>query len=265
MQQLHKIQQQFWHSLRISEKMALNSNFIAKGGKLTPQKRLNIYQRTGRTAHINALAQCYSCCETILGEKYFNQIAMQYFYKYPAINQNLNTYGELFADFLQDFINDHTELEEYPYLPDLARLEKGYEQAYFSINDEPFDFSALSKLSAQEQNNLCLKLSNSIYVLQSDYPIYEIWNANQSDNQHQEIQAINEPQHLCIYRRDFKPIVEIIEPDYWNILKYIQEHISLSKLEEISSTSERKLHIETMIPELIQKNWICGFFIKNSL
>ena len=112
---------------------------------------------------------------------------------------------------------------------------------------------------------MCLKLSNSIYVLQSDYPIYEIWNANQSDNQHQEIQAINEPHHLCIYRRDFKPIVEIIEPDYWNILKYIQEHISLSKLEEISSTSERKLHIETMIPELIQKNWICGFFIKNSL
>lgn len=259
MQQLHNIQQQFWHNLRISEKLALNSNFITKGGKLTPQKRLNIYQSTGRTAHINALAQCYSCCETILGNKYFNQIAMRYFYKYPAINQNLNAYGELFADFLQDYINDHSELEEYPYLPDLARLEKLYEQVYFAVDDEPFDFSALTKLSTQEQTNISFRLSNSLYILKSDYPIYEIWHANQSDNQYQEIQGINEPQHLCIYRRDFKPTIEIIEPEYWIILKNIQENKCLSKLEEISSTNEKELHIQTMIPELIQKNWICGF------
>ena len=36
---------------------------------------------------------------------------------------------------MQDFITDHTELAEYAYLPDLARLEWLYEQAYYARED----------------------------------------------------------------------------------------------------------------------------------
>lgn len=264
MQQLQLIQQQFWKSLRSQEASPAYDQFISEGAKLSATDKLNIYRQTSRTAHVNALAQRYSCCEKILGEKYFNQLAKQYFYAYPATNQNLNLYGQFFPEFLQDYVARQAELKEYQYLPDLARFEQAYEQAYHAKDDEVFDFSTLSSLDAQTHQNLCFKLSASLYLLKSDYPIHEIWLANQADGQQQQIQAIDEPQHLCIYREEFKPIVEKINPAYFWTLKNIQDHLSLSQLEVLSADRDMDFSLQTMIPEFIQRKWICGYHLKDT-
>ena len=264
MQQLQYIQQQFWKSLRSQEVSVDYEKFISEGGKLTSAEKLNIYRLTSRTAHVNALAQRYACCEKILGEKYFNQLAKQYFYKYPATNQNLNLYGQFLPEFLQNYVTRQSELKDYQYLPDLARFEQAYEQAYHAKDDEPFDFSTLASLDAQAHQNLCFKLSASLYILQSEYPIYEIWHANQDANQQQDIQAVDEPQHLCIYRLEFKPIIEKISPTYWWVLKNIQDHLSLSQLEVLSKNKNGDFSLQVTIPKLIQKKWVCGYYLKDT-
>ena len=264
MQQLQYIQQQFWKNLRSQEISVAYEKFISDGGKLTSAEKLNIYRQTSRTAHVNALAQRYSCCEKILGEKYFNQLAKQYFYKYPATNQNLNLYGHFFPEFLQEYVTRQSELKDYQYLPDLARFEQAYEQAYHAKDDEPFDFSTLASLDSQVHQNLCFKLSTSLFIVQSKYPIYEIWLTNQGGNLQHDIQAIDAPQHLCIYRQEFNPIIEKISPTYWWTLKNIQDHLSLSQLEILLGNKDEDLSLQTIIPELIQKKWICGYYVKDT-
>ncbi len=264
MQQLHNIQHKFWKNLRCQETSLVNTEFISADDKLTATDKINIYRQTSCTAHVNALAQRYSCCEKILGEKYFKQLAKQYFYKYPATSQNLNLYGQFFPEFLQECVTKYAELKDYPYFPDLARFEQAYELTYHAKDDATFDFSALANLDAQSHQNLCFKLSESLYILRSNYPIYEIWLTNQNKNRQQKIPAIDKSQYLCIYREEFKPIVEKIEPACWWILKNIQDRISLSQFEILAVDEGIDFSLQTIIPELIQKKWICGYYLRDS-
>ena len=262
--QLHHLQRQFWNELHSAGKCKYNYEFIHQVERLSASKRLNIYKRTTLTAHINALAQCYNCCENILGEKYFKQLAKQYFYQHPSMSQNLNEYGYHFSNFLQMQIDKRKELIDYLYLPDLARLEFSFEQAYFSKNSNNFNYEALTNIDEDKYPHLCFELNASLSLLQSNYPIYEIWQTNRVDSFQHEIPATSKPQNLCIYRKNFKPVIEDIAPSDWCLLHDIQNELYFSQLEKKYMHKNNYLDLKHKIPEFIEKNWICGFFIKHN-
>ena len=262
MEPLHQLQRQFWNSLRSRTTDSICTRLAVTGDNLTPQKRLNIYRTTTRTAHTNALAQSYRCCEKILGERYFQQIANQYFYKCPAINQNLNVYGRSFPSFLEECVRDRPELNDYPYLPDLATLEWAYERAYYAADDPAFDFSALPALHHDRYQHVCFEPSASLSVLESSYPIYEIWLANQGQDVPQEIEAILEPQYLCITREDFKPSIHKIDQDCRWTINHVQNGLSLGELEALAG--RENVDIQVQLPALIRKKWICRYYFKDN-
>ena len=263
MDHLHNIQHQFWNGLRDHETDSKCAQLFSPGGKLTQQERLNIYRDTMHTAHTGALAQTYKSCEKILGEKYFKQIANKYFYEYPATNQNLNLYWQSFPLFLQHWGQNHTELSDYQYLPDLAQLELAYEQAYYAKDDPLFDFSSLAALSDDSQRQLRFKLSAALSILRSNYPIYEIWLANQEHDHSQEINAIHEPQYLCVAREDLKPIIHKIDHNNWWLIEKIQNHFSFTELGVLAAQEGIDIPLQNIIPQLIQNKWICGYYAKH--
>ncbi len=261
MSQLYNIQHQFWNSLRSLQADSNCAQLFSPGGKLSQQERLNIYRSTMRTAHTNALAQTYKCCEKILGEKYFKIISSEYFYQHPAINQNMNLYGHSFPKFLKKWAQNHTELLDYQYLSDLAMLELAYEKSYYAKEDPLFDFISLATLNDGDHQKLCFKLSASLFILKSSYPIHEIWLANQEQEHLQEINAIQEPQYLCIIREDLKPIIHEIDQTYWMTMNKIQNHTALAEMEDFSSQEKFGIPFKNIIPDLIQRKWICGYYL----
>ncbi len=261
MEPLHQLQRQFWNSLRSPTTDSICARLTATNDKLTPQERLNIYRTTTRMAHTDALAQSYPCCEKILGKRYFRQIANQYFYRYPATNQNLNVYGQSFPSFLKECVQDRPELNDYPYLPDLATLEGAYERAYYAADDPIFDFSTLSALHHDRHQYICFEPSASLFVLESSYPIHEIWLANQGHGTTQAVEAIFEPQYSCVVREHFKPSIHKIDRDCWWTIIHVQNGLSLGEMETLATTRE-SIDIQRQIPELIQKKWVCGYYFK---
>ncbi len=261
MNQLHDIQHQFWNGLRSVEANANCTQLFSKTGKLTPEERLNIYRDTMSTAHTNALAQTYRCGEKILGERYFKQIANSYFYQYPATSQNLNQYGQSFPEFLQDWIRNHTECSDYPYLSDLAQLEWAFDQAYHTKEDPLYNFDKLATLNEESYQRICFELSAAITVLKSNHPIYDIWLANQEKEEPQEFDAITEPQYLCVTREDFRPMIYKIDQIYFWVLEKIQNNSTFSELESLGTQEKVDIPLQTIIPELIQKKWICGYHL----
>ncbi len=263
MNQLRDIQHQFWNGLRSVEANANCTQLFSKNGKLTQEERLNIYRDTMCAAHTNALAQSYRCCEKILGERYFKQIAKSYFYKYPATIQNLNHYGQSFPKFLQHWVHNHMECSDYPYLSDLAQLEWAFDQAYYAKPDPLFNFNSLTTLNEKSYQRICFELSASLTILKSNYPIYEIWLANQGQADAQEINAITEPQYLCVTREDFKPIIYKVDQIYFWMLEKIQYNSTFSELEASGTQEEVNIPLQKVIPELIQKKWICSYHLNH--
>ena len=264
MTQLYDIQHRFWNSLRNPEANSACTQLFSKNGRITQKERLNIYRSTMRTAHIDALVETYQCCEKILGDKYFNQIASDYFYKYPATSQNLNLYGKSFPLFLQSWVQDHAELMDYKYLPDLAKLELARELAYYAKEDPIFDFNLLATLNEDSYQHIYFNLSSSLSVLRSIYPVYEIWHANQEQEGAKEIKAIHEPQYLCITRENFKPVIHKIDQLCWWVIEKIQNSSSFGELEILAQQEENDIPLQKIVPELINKKWICGYHTKKT-
>ena len=262
MNQLHAIQHQFWNSLRSREASSACTRLFSGDGKITREERLGIYRSTMRTAHARALSNTYPCCEKILGTRYFKQLTNEYFHEHPATHQNLNLYGESFPSFLQIWIRSHAELTDYQYLPDLAKLELAYERAYYAQGNPVFDFKILATLDEDSYRNIHFQLSASLSVLKSIYPVYEIWIANQKQESAKEVNAVYEPQYLCVTRENFNPVVHKIDQTCWWVIQKIQNNFSFGELEILARQEGMNIQLQTVIPELVHKKWICEYQIK---
>lgn len=261
MSELQTLQHEFWSSIKHRKADAAATGLVREGGKISRQKRVDIYRTTMREAHVRALAGTYACCEKILGKRCFRQLATEFYHGHPATHPDLNRYGESFPDFAQDFITDHTELAEYPYLPDLARLEWLYEQAYYAREDPAFDFRALAALNEDQYRKLHFVPGASVATLKSVYPVYELWEAHQERDGTREVTAIDETQHLCVAREEFKPRIHRIDHALWWVMDKIDQGCTFGEFEALVGQESMEIPLQAIIPELIARKWICGYWL----
>ena len=264
MDQIKSIQDKIWKGLKKPVIDIDCTNLFMDNGKLSSLERLNIYRNTVCTAHIDAISQCYKCCEKILGQRYFNQLARQFYYLYPARSQDLNEYGSEFPTFLQTSISEHTELKDFEYLADLAKLELAIERAYYAKDDPIFCFEQNLSLNSEAQHQLYLILSHSISLIRSKFPIYEIWHENKINDDCHEVTDISNEQFICVVRENYEPSVYKIEKPHWWLLDKFSENYSLSEIAELIVRDDFEIQIQKIIPELIQRKWICGLEIKKN-
>lgn len=261
MSELQALQHAFWSSVKQRRTDPGCLERVHDGGKISREKRLDIYRTTMREAHVRALASTYAACEKILGVRYFRQLAGEFYYQYPATHLDLNRYGEAFPDFVQDFVEHHQELGEYPYLPDLARLEWAHEQAYYAKEDAAFDFEGLAGLEEDTWRRLRFVLGASVSMLRSDYPVLELWRAQRGQEAIREIEAIDEPQYLCIAREDFRPVIHRIDYPLWWVMDQINRGCTFGELEMLCDQGSIEIPLQSVIPEVVSRRWICGYEI----
>ena len=258
MSELQTLQHEFWSSVKQRKTEPGCLERVREGGKISRDRCVDIYRTTMREAHVRALASTYAGCEKILGVRYFRQLANEFYYQYPATHPDLNRYGEAFPDFLQDFIENHQELAEYSYLPDLARLEWAHEQAYYAKEDAAFDFEGLADLEEDTWRRLRFVLGASVSILRSDYPVLELWSAQRGQETIREVEVIDEPQYLCIAREEFKPVIQRIDHALWWVMDQVDRGCTFGELEALVEQESMEIPLHSIIPDLISKRWICG-------
>ena len=143
-------------------------------GKLTPLKRLNIYQHNTKTTLTNALASLYPVVSNIVGAPFFLALAAQYIAATPSRSGDLHDYGANFADFFSGY----APLDELPYLADVAKLEWRWHVAFHAANAAAFDVTRLQKIPAEAVGALQFRLSPTVSLITSAYPLLQIWSFN---------------------------------------------------------------------------------------
>lgn len=176
MKPLSELQQLFCDGLRSSEPpaQALLDEIVDDGLQI---QRFNVYRNNFIVLNGDALADMYPVIKQLLGDEAFRMLATAYVREYPPMDRALLLYGERFAEFLAAV----PELSELPYLSDVARLEYAWTAAYHADDAAPLEQRQIAKLPSDELDNLRLRPHPSMRCIGSDYPIYRIWSANQSN------------------------------------------------------------------------------------
>lgn len=172
---LHEIQRQFCDALmahdpaRIAEQ--IRADFIsAKNG-------LEIYRNNVFTNLREALRTLFPVINKLVGEAFFNYTTEQFIHDYPSPAGDLNQYGGDFAEFLTTF----EPANSLAYLPDIARLEWAIHLVYHARNATELDRQRLALIPPDEYGDLRFTLNPACRLVQSAYPVNDIWQFNQPD------------------------------------------------------------------------------------
>jgi hypothetical protein len=248
---LARLQHEFWVALTDTDNTVLSS--ICDEGKLKPSDRIEIYRTNVGSLHVSVLMSVYPVCEKILGSDYFKQIAKQYFKKNPSRSVDLNEYGEQFASFLQQLTGQRPELAEFQYLADLAQLEWQIQEVYFSADNVKLDMLEFQNECANQSGNMSFSLQASVSILESKYPIAELWEIHQSDAATRQEIITNQHEYLCIFRNEYQVSLKKISADLFNLIVAIQERKTLAEIAELFSDSHQ---LNTALEQLIKNQWL---------
>jgi hypothetical protein len=147
-------------------------------GAFEAARHARIYRNNAYANLTEALAAVYPVVQRLVGADFFEQTARRYIAAHSPRSGNLHDFGAAFADFLRAF----DAAQSLPYLPDVARLEWAWHEAFHAADAPPFDFARLATVPAAEYGALMFALHPSTRLLESRYPILRIWQVNQPDH-----------------------------------------------------------------------------------
>ena len=139
--------------------------------------RFSVYRNNVVVSLIEALEDAFPAVCRIVGGEFFRAMARAYVATEPPTSPILLDYGAGFSSFIAAF----PPAASLPYLPDVARIERAWSEAYHApdaIALEPVAFAAIPIERAAE---LRLVVHPSVRIVRSRFPALTIWRMNVAD------------------------------------------------------------------------------------
>lgn len=141
-------------------------------------KRFGVYRNNVASSLMDALREGYPAVHRLVGDEYFSALAKVFMQANPPESPVMLEYGAAFPAFLQGF----EPLAGLPYLPDVARIERAWHEAYHSPDDSSMALEVLTRtldtVAAERAGELHLELHPSVHVVRSPWPALTIWLMN---------------------------------------------------------------------------------------
>jgi hypothetical protein len=124
---------------------------------------------------VNALGHTYPAVKAVCGEHNFRVLAGNFVRAHPPRRPQLMSYGAEFAGFAA---GHGAAVNDFPFLPDLARLEWAMNEAYFADDAPALAPETLGAVPPERLPAACLALHPAArLVISEHHPIHAIWTA----------------------------------------------------------------------------------------
>ena len=172
MQPLADRQREFAAAL-LDPALAVPSGLLGPDGERSA-RRFAIYRNNVVVGLTDALAARFPVVCRIVGEEFFRAMARTYVVLEPPRSPILLDYGAGFPNFISRFGPAAT----LPYLPDVARIERAWTEAYHAPEAIALEPQMLADIPNERIPAIRLSVHPSLRVVRSQFPALTIWRMN---------------------------------------------------------------------------------------
>ena len=172
---LRELQAAFLRAMFGPDEPELLETIIGDG--LRPAVRLQIYRHHVLTSLTDVLQTTFPVICRLVDERFFRYAADAYIRQHPPEAPCLFEYGAHFPAFLVTF----PPCRHLEYLADVARLEWALNTALHTEIRVSLDPAELGGLAPHEVAQLTFQFAPSVTLLDSPWPIDQIWRVNQAN------------------------------------------------------------------------------------
>jgi hypothetical protein len=140
-------------------------------GLLATPQRLHIHQRHVRTSLTAALRGRFPAVVKLVGDGFFAFLAAQFIAGHPPTDPRVARYGDGLADFLAGF----EAARDYPWLPDVARIENAAAVVAEAPVRTPLNPARLASIAPDQAADLTFTWNDAVRLVSSDLPAALLW------------------------------------------------------------------------------------------
>lgn len=155
-----------------------------------------VYRNTVWKGWIDALEANYPAVASLTGSEWTRAAAAAFAEAHAPSCPMLSLYGEGFADFLVEF----PPAGLLPFLPDIARLDRGWTEAHLAADAPVLGFGSLAELDAGSMERTRCRLHPSARFAWFETTIPTLWLANRTDFEGGELLLDDLPEGLLLAR-----------------------------------------------------------------
>ena len=230
-----------------------------RAGRLSTTRRLEIYRHNVFANLCGGLQDIYPVVVSVVGKTFFYTAVDEFVRQHPSQSGDLNQYGGQWAAFL----GAYPHAKELPYLPDVARLEWAWHQAFHAADARAFDLARLAAIPAEEHAALRFKLHPAARLIQSDFPLLRIWQVNQPTFAGDMTLDWDVPRDTLLVYREIVDGVEVtikrITSGEHAFLRALQEHATLDAAVTAAVSVDAAFELQSFLLGAFQSGVIVDF------
>jgi hypothetical protein len=185
----------------------------------TPKKRYAVYRNNVTVSLVRAMESNFPAIRKLLGETYFAGLAREFVQQNPPQSPLLFSYGDNFAVYLEG----QADLQDYPYLPDVARLEQFWRQSYHELDAACLAPEALAAFSSDEIADLRLTPHPALRLMTSQHPVRSIFQANREEGMTLDV-SLDQPEHVIVSRPNYDVMLLSVNNAAYLFIKALKEN-----------------------------------------
>lgn len=228
-----------------------------------PLEPLQIYHANYTGALYATLEEMYPVCKKIVGEKYFKFATNEYITVNRSFSYSLNDYGANFADFVSTL----PSAMHLAYLPDVIRLEYLIHESTLGYDARVFNFNEFYKVPAKLHSELKFRLLENGYLLESSFPVDDIWHFNQAHEYRENNDKTSEllsieraKKFFFVYYIDAKLHINRILREEYLFLQELKLNKTLNDVcENLLNKNVAEDTIAKLLPTFLKRKYIDSF------
>ena len=170
-------------------------------------KRYNVYRNNVTVSLIDALAATYPAVQRITGVAFFRAMARFHARATPPTSPLLFEYGRGFPAFIEGY----EPARDMPWLPDTARIERAWLDAYHAADMPPLSPDVLAAVPSDRLADLLFTAHPAACIVRSAYPAVAIFAMNRVEGPVTPLRS-STAEDALITRPDMEVTVRLLPP-----------------------------------------------------